>query len=206
MGAKLALRFGGAVLVALLSFPAPAPAQPAGAGALPTPVIMVVDPQAVLQRSKAGLVVRAEHDRYLQSMQSELDANRKALKETENGLMKEKAVLSQEAWQQKARDFEQRVVELNQRYQKGNLAVEKSYRIAITALTRAFDQVTEEVAGEVGCNLILPIQQVILHDPRMDLTGTIIDRMDKKFPSVDFPTPQLDTDTVRLPGGQPSKK
>ncbi len=206
MSAKLALRFGGAVLAAVLSFPAPAPAQPAAGIVLPTPVIMVVDPQAVLQKSKAGQAVRVEHDHYLQSMQSELDTNRKALKENENELMKEKAVLSQEAWQQKARAFEQQVVELNQRYQKGNLAVEKSYRVAITALTRAFDQVTEEVAGEVGCNLILPMQQVILHDPRMDLTQTVIDRMNKKIPTVDFPTPLLDSDSARPSGGQPDKK
>lgn len=207
MGAKRALRFGGAVLAALLSLPTAALAQrPAGAGSLPTPVIMVVDPQAVLQRSKAGQAVRAEHDRYLESMQSELDANRKALKETENELMEEKAVLSQEAWQKKARAFEQRVVELNQRYQRGNLAVEKSYRVAIAALTRAFDKVTEEVAGEVGCNLILPMQQVILHDPRMDLTDTVIARMDKMIPAVAFPTPELGSDSVRLPGGKPDKK
>ncbi len=206
MNAKLALRFAGAVLAALLSSPTAAPAQPAGGSPLPTPVIMVVDPQAVLQRSKAGQAVRAEHDRYLESMQSELDANRKALKETESELMQEKAVLGQEAWQQKARAFEQRVAELNQRYQRGNLAVENSYRIAIGALTRAFDQVTEEVAAEVGCNLILPMQQVILHDPRMDLTNTIIARMDKKIPAVEFPTPQLGSDSVRLPGGKPDKK
>ena len=199
------VRVGGAVLSALLWWSAAA-AEPPAAGPLPTPVIMVVDPQAVLQRSKAGKAIRAQHDHYLQAMQSEMDANRKALKDTEAELMQQKAVLPQDTWQQKARDFEQRVVELNQRYQKGAMAVEKSYRTAIASLTRAFDQVTEEVAGEVGCNLILPIQQVVLHDPRMDLTSAIIERMDRKFPSIDFPTPETEAESGPPAGGQPSTK
>ncbi len=199
------VRIGGALLSALLWWSAAA-APPAAAATLPTPVIMVVDPQAVLQRSKAGKAIRAQHDHYLQAMQSELESNRKALKDTEAELMRQKAVLPQDTWQQKARDFEQRVVEMNQHYQRGAMAVEKSYRTAIESLTRAFDQVTEEVASEVGCNLILPIQQVVLHDPRMDLTSAIIDRMDRQFPSVDFPPPETEAQSGPPAAGQPPKK
>ena len=164
------------------------------ATALPAPVVMVVDPQQVLQSSKAGLTLRSEHDRYLQNFQTDLESNRRVLSDTEAELMNEKAVLSLDAWQQKGRDFEQKVVELNKRFQKANLAVETSYRSAMGELTRDFGQIVQDVSAEMGANLVLPIQQVVIHDPRMNMTQAVIERMDKKFPSVTFPPPIIDSE------------
>jgi len=192
--AKRALRLGGAVGAALLWLSAPLLAQSASS-TLPGPSMMVVDSQAAMQQSKAGQGVRALHDRYRQSFQDELEANRKGLADTEAELMKQKPVLSQDAWQRKAREFDKRVVDFNQRYQKANLSVEKSYRSAMADLSRAFAQVTAEIAGEVGANVVLPIQQVILHDPRMDMTKSVIERLDERFPSVPFPPPEIEKDT-----------
>jgi Skp family chaperone for outer membrane proteins len=200
-----ARRLGVAAAVALVLLAAPAPLraqQAPGAPLLPVPLVMVVDSQAAMQQSKAGQGVRLQHDRYRQSFQDVLEAKRKALAETETELMKQKPVLNQETWQRQARDFEKQVVEFNQRYQKANLSVEKSYRAAMADLSRAFAQITAEVAGETGANLVLPIQQVILHDPRMDMTKVVIQRMDEKFPSVPFPPPEIETDATPQKGGR----
>lgn len=205
MPAALARRLGGAVLAVVLSSVSWFPAVAAGPS-LPVPVIMVVDPQAAMLQSKAGKLVRAEHERYRQSLQNELEAGRKALTETESELMKQKSVLTQDAWQQKARSFDKRVMEFNQHFQKVNLAVEKSYRAAMADLGRAFAEVTAEVANEVGSNLVLPMQQVVLHDPHMDLTAAVIERMNTKYPSVSFPPPAVEGEVPSPAAGQAGKK
>lgn len=193
----LALRFGGVAIAVLCSLAAvvlPAVIPSAWAETLPTPVIMVVDPQAAMQQSKAGQQVRAMHDQYRQTFQHDLDQSRKALSADEANLVKQKPVLSQDVFQQKARDFDQRVIQFNQRFQKMNLAIENSYRAAMTELGQAFARITAEVANEEGANLVLPVQQVVLHDPRMDLTKKVIERMDAKVPSVTFPVPATEGD------------
>ena len=175
--------------------------------ALPTPVIMVVDPQAAVQKSLAGIAIRQQHDKLLQGFDADLQAGRKTLGEAEAELSRKKATMSVEEWQKQAQEFNQRVAEFNQKFQKINLAVDKSYRTAMTELGRAFTEVTAQVAAESGVNLVLPIQQVVLHDPRMDLTKSVLDLLDKKYPSIVFPPPEVDAEpTAKVEPAKPTRK
>jgi Skp family chaperone for outer membrane proteins len=211
MRATLAIGLAGAVIATMLAAPggwgqtpaskAMAPVEPgpaAGASvngapaAIPSPIIMVVDPETVLQESTAGQAVRKAHDHYLQIFQNALEAGRKALAARQAELTRQKAVLSQSVWQRKANAFDMQIVDFNRKFQKANLAVEKSYRTAMGELGRAFARVSTEVANRRGANLVLPVQQVILHDRRMDQTAEVIRRMNKEFPSVVFPRPMID--------------
>lgn len=176
-------------------------------GKLPTAVVMVVDVQAALQQSLAAKELRSQRDHYLQIFQGELEKNRAALKETENDLVKQKAAMSPEVWQQKARAFEKQVFEFNQRFQRSSQAVDKSFRIGMGQLSDALAQVSEELAGELGANLVLPKSQIFLHDPRMEVTQQVIERLNKKYPSVKFPTPTIEGEaSPRASPGSPAKK
>lgn len=201
MAVRMRACLGQAVLAIQLAFTAPALAESAPAK-LPVPTVMVLDVQAALQQSVAAKGLRAQRDQYLQTFQSDLDKNRAALKEVETDLVKQKSAMAPEIWQQKARAFEQQVFEFNQRFQRGNQAVEKSFRTGMGELSDALAQVTEELAGEVGANLVLPKSQIFLHDPRMEVTQQVIERLNKKYPSVNFPAPTVEGDNsprVQLP-------
>jgi outer membrane protein len=156
---------------------------------IPLPIIVVIDPQTVVSQSKAGQAIRLQHDKYLQGYESEVQAARKSLSEEEAELTRQKSTLPYVDWQIKAKDFDQRLSIFNQKYNKINQAVEKSYISAMNELGKAITQITSDLASDVGANLVLPKQQVILHDPRMDLTKAVIDHMDSKYPSMTFPVP-----------------
>ncbi|HTH16906.1 MAG TPA: OmpH family outer membrane protein [Magnetospirillum sp.] len=194
---------GWAILAVQLSFAIPAGAETASVK-LPAATIMVVDVQAALQQSIAAKAVRVQRDQYLQAYQAESESNRAALKDIENDLVKQKSAMAPEVWQQKARSFEQQVFEFNQRFQRNNQAVEKSFRVAMGELSDALAQVTEELAGELGANLVLPKSQIFLHDPRMEVTQLVIERLNKKHPSVNFPPPVVEGEPKLPP--QPKKK
>lgn len=204
MGTRMRARLGWAVLAVQLAFAVPAVAEPA-TPKLPSATIMVVDVQAALQQSLAAKSLRSQRDQHLQSFQAELEKNRAALKETEAELVKQKSAMAPEAWQQKARSFEQQVYEFNQRFQRSNQAVEKSFRTGMGELSDALAQVTEELAGELGANLVLPKSQIFLHDPRMEVTQQVIERLNKKHPTANFPVPTIEGDgNPRIPS--PAKK
>ncbi|MBF0325746.1 MAG: OmpH family outer membrane protein [Alphaproteobacteria bacterium] len=202
MAIRAARRLGGVILAAMTLIPLGVSAQTASK--VPVPVVIVVDVQAALQQSTAAKAVRAQRDQFVQTYQAEMEAARKSLKEAEAELLKQKAALPADAWQAKARTFEQQVYEFNQRFQKSNQAVEKSFRAAMGDLSQALAQVTEEVAGEMGANLVLHKMQVFLHDPRMEVTHTVIERLNRRFPSVTFPPPV--EEGVTAPKPQPKKK
>ena len=193
MPAMLARRCGGAAFAVLMMSQMPVLAQSPG-NPLSAPVIMLVDSQLVTQQCLAGQAIRSQHDQYRQSFQSDLEAAHRALKQTEDELVRQKAVLSHDAWAAMAREFEQRVVDYNQRVQRSNLAVEKAYGVAMSELWRDFTEVTAEIAGEAKANLVLPVQQAVYLDPSLDLTRAVIDRMNSKYPSIDFPHPAVEID------------
>jgi outer membrane protein len=206
MRVRVGARLRWAALALALSVPAPAWAETAS-GKLPTATVMVLDVQAALQQSVAAKAARVQRDQYLQNFQAESEANRKSLKDAEAELVKLKPTMPADAWQQKARTFEQQVFEFNQRFQRNNQAVEKSFRAAMGELSDALAQVAEEVASEQGANLVLPKSQIFLHDPRMEMTRTVIDRLNKKHPSVNFPAPAVEgSPAAAKPAPQPKKK
>lgn len=195
-----------AVLAVLVTLAGPAGAQTASPR-VPQPVIIVVDIQGALQQATAGKAARAQRDKLLQQYQAEFDATRKTLKDTENDLVKQRQLLGAEAWQQKARAFEQQVFEFNQRFQRTNQAVEKSFRTAMAELNQALAGVTEEVASEMGANLVLPKSQIFLHDPRMEVTETVVQRLNAKHPSVTFPPLEIEGAAApKTAPAQPRKK
>ena len=204
MNARMRARLGLAVLAVNLAFVVPAVAEQATTK-LPTATVMVVDVQAALQQSSAAKALRAQRDQYLQTLQAELDKNRASLKDTENELVKQKSAMAPDVWQQKARSFEQQVFQFNQRFQRNNQAVDKSFRAGMSELSDALAQVTEELAGELGANLVLPKSQIFLHDSRMEQTQRVIERLNSKYPSVTFPAPAVEGDgSPRVP--TPAKK
>ncbi len=204
MNARMRARLGLAVLAVNLAFVVPAVAEQATTK-LPTATVMVVDVQAALQQSSAAKALRAQRDQYLQTLQAELDKNRASLKDTENELVKQKSAMAPDVWQQKARSFEQQVFQFNQRFQRNNQAVDKSFRAGMSELSDALAQVTEELAGELGANLVLPKSQIFLHDARMEQTQRVIERLNSKYPSVTFPAPAVEGDgSPRVP--TPAKK
>jgi len=194
MFAALARRYGGAAFaILMMSSLMPVLAQTPSVP-LPQPVILLVDSQLVTQQCMAGQAIRNQHDQYRQAIQNDLEADHRALKQKEDELVREKAVLSHESWQIRAREFEQHVIDYNQRVAHSNLAIERAYGVAMAELWRDFTAVSAEIAGEEGANLVLPIQQAVYLDPRMDQTQAVIERMNKKYPVIVFPPPAIETD------------
>ncbi len=176
---------------------------------LPSASVMVVDIQATMQQSLAAKAIRAERDRLLHALQGDLETSRKTLKEMETQLTEERTTPPSEDWQQRARSFERQVSDFNHRFQRNNQAVDKSFRSGMTEVSQALTRVVEEVAGEMGANLVLPKSQIFLHAPGMEVTDIILARLNQQYPTVDFPPPILEAQPkMFVPSGTsfPEKK
>jgi outer membrane protein len=161
------------------------------AASLPLGVI-IVDIQQVQRESLPGKSLAAQRDKYQQQFQSEFNSARQSLQRRDQELAKQKGTIPQEAYDQKVKALEQYVVAFQNRTQMAVRALEKSTDGAMTELMNTILTVTGEIASEMGANLVLPKQQVILHEPRMDVTAQVIERLNQKLPSVHFPPPQVE--------------
>ena len=182
---------------------APAPATPAEANGastapvplakdIPTPVVIVIDIQQILQNSTAAKGIRDERDTYLQAYQTEFAADENALRQADQELAKQRTLISQEAFAEKVKAFEKKAADFQNKVQNRRRALEQSYGTAMSQVQQTLVQVTDQLAQELGANLVLNKSQTFLLDPKMDVSAVVTDRLNNTLASVVFPKP-LDT-------------
>lgn len=173
-----------------------------------TPVsLIIVDIQQAQRESMPGKALASQRDKYQQSFQTEFNAARQALQRSDQDLAKQKGTMPPEAYDQKVKALELQVVAFQNRTQMAVRALEKSTDVAMAELMNAILTITGEIAAEMGANLVLPKQQVVLHEPRMDVTAQVIERLNRKLPAVNFPVPEVDAPPLsEIPPSKPGKK
>lgn len=192
------------LLWACVAFPGAALAQRQSSGAM---TIIIVDIQQAQRESSAGKALALQRDKYQQSFQSEFNSARQALQTSDQELAKQKGTMPQEAYDQKVKALEQKVVAFQRRTQMAVRALEKSTDQAVSELMNSILTITGEIASEMGATLVLPKQQVVLHEPRMDVTAMVIERLNAKLPAVNFPVPQVeDASPATATPSKPGKK
>lgn len=189
-------RFGmRAVTAAIALLSAVVWAEPARAQHQPVAapvVVIIVDVQMAQRESLAGKSLIAQRDKYQQSFQTDFNAARQQLQQSDRELAKQKGVIPQDAYEQKAKALEQQVISFQRRTQVAVRALEKSTEAAAAEMMNNILNITGEIANEMGANLVLPKQQVVLHEPRMDVTPIVIERLNRKMPTINFPVPVVD--------------
>lgn len=193
---KLGAHVAWAVLALLFAVHTPAGAQTATDVKLVAPVVIVVDTNRIQRDAAAGKAIVAQREKYQQTFNGEFEAARKRLQKEELELSKQKAILGQQAFEERVRAFNEEVALFQRRYQSALRALEKSTAAAHNELQKATIEATSEVASEMGAGLVVHKQNVFLHDERMDVTDKVIERVNKRLPSVNFPAPVVEGATA----------
>jgi len=173
---------------------------PAAKRAAAPATIIIVDVQQAQRESLAGKALISQRDQYQQSFQNDFNSARQRLQVSDQDLARQKGTMSQEAYDQKVKDLEQQVVAFQRRTQMAVRALEKSTDTATTELMNVILSITGEIAGEMGATLVLPKQQVVLHEPSMDVTTLVIERVNRRLPTVSFPVPVVEDAPSAKPG------
>ncbi|CAA7617345.1 Outer membrane protein [Candidatus Terasakiella magnetica] len=169
-----------------------------------TPVIIIVDVQQAQRESVAGKSLMVQRDKYQQNFQAEFNAARQHLQTSDQELAKQKGAVAQDVYDQRVKALEQQVVAFQRRTQVAVRALEKSTDTASSELMNIILSITGELAGEVGATLVLPKQQVVLHEPKMDVTSQVIERLNRRLPTITFPVPVVDESAVTSSSPSPS--
>ncbi len=179
--------------------PAPGPAPGA---AVPPPVIGVVDVDQILQESAAAKSVRSQADKYQQTFQQEISKEEATLRATQQELEAEQQhrTLTQEAFAEKARAFEASAADFQRKGMARRRAFDKSVSAAMGQVQKAMLEASQQVAQAHGVTVLLPRNQVLLFDDKMNITKEIVAVMDKKLTHVDFPPPKVEAEMA--PGAQ----
>jgi outer membrane protein len=174
--------------------PNPPPPAPPTPGAAPMPLtVLVVDVQALLQNSKAAKMVRGQIEQKRNEYTKEISHQEEALRAERDAIQRQQASLSADALNQKGREFQQKVNDLERNVQGKRQALEKSNGEALSKIQEAMLKIIADIAKERKANLVLQRSDIVLFDQSFDVTDEVLQKLDEQMPTltVNFvaPTP-----------------
>jgi outer membrane protein len=172
--------------------PPPAPTQPAPPAISSSSLtVLVVDVQALLQNSKAAKMVRGQIEQKRNEYTKEISHQEEALRAERDALQRQQASLSPDALNQKGREFQQKVNDLDRNVQGKRQALEKSNGDALQKIQEEMLKIIADIAKQRKANLVFQRTDLVLFDQSFDVTDEVLQKLDEQMPvlTVEFVTP-----------------
>ena len=166
---------------------------------LPPPVILIVDMAQILQQAKAAKGVQAALNERYSVYSKQVAQQEDALQKGGTELERQRTVMAPDAYNERARELQQRYDALGKSVQSKRQALQQSLSEAMGKVKNAALEVVADIVKERRANLVLEKQAVVYEPEGMDITADAIQRLDKKLPSVPVNLPNLDDGGAKPP-------
>jgi outer membrane protein len=171
----LFLAFVGLAIIAFVSFARAAESFKMG----------VVDPQAVLERSKAGKKALDGLKEYVSTRQKLLSRDEEDLRNTEKQLKEQVAKLSESEKKDKETQFRGKIQEYQKRAQEFNQELQAKQKELVDDYMKRIASATQTVAEKGGFSIVVDkgseqtVKIVIYNKDTIDLTDQVIKEFDR---------------------------
>src|SRR5216110_3275479 len=194
--------------------PPPAATPPATNPTQPPLTIMVVDVQSLLQNSKSAKMVRQQIEQKRAEYAKEISHQEETLKQERDSIQRQQSSLSAEALNQKGREFQQKVNDLDRGVQSKRQALERSNAEALEKIQEAMLKIITDISKDRKSNLVFQRSELVLFDQGFDVTDEVLLKLDEQLPTltVNFVAPVANggaaqpAATAAAPAAAPKKK
>jgi Skp family chaperone for outer membrane proteins len=182
MTVKTLLSFGALASLALASAAsAQAPAASSGPASGPTiPGVCVFFRDQALATSTAGKGVSSRMNELKAQVNAELSPEAQSLRSQEQGLQS----VPKEQQQAKAMVLRDQIGAFQQKEQLRGEELQATLQKQVSVIGESMAPIVEAVYAERKCSILLERGQVYFENPEMDITSTVVQRLDAKLPSV----------------------
>src|SRR5437764_10909273 len=153
---------------------APAPRQP-------PLTIMVVDVQALLQNSKSAKMVRQQIEQKRAEYAKEISHQEETLRQERDALQRQQSSLSADALNQKGREFQQKVNDLDRNVQGKRQSLERSNAEALEKIQEVMLKIITDIAKDRKANLVFQRSELVLFDQNFDVTDEVLQKLDEQL-------------------------
>lgn len=161
---------------------APSSAQTGASQAAPN--IAVIDVQRILQQSLAYKSIRPQMTALKKEFEQKFRTAEGELRSTNKDLQRERTILSPDAFAQRQRDFRKRVDTVQRDMQAVNRLLDRALSNSVGKIQLMAREITATIAKEKNLDLIFSNSAITFAAPRLDLTDLVLDRLNKRLPSV----------------------
>ena len=177
-------------LLALAIVISPARAQQAAAPTAPAGLkVGVIDIDQIRRDSTAVKDARDQIAALQSTIQAEIQKEENELRDANQELARQRTLLSPEAFNEERRKFEARLVEIQRKVQERRQELDDIQNDVMRRMNEAMAEVVVEIAQEQGFTLILRFDQSVFVGQDLLITKVVLDRLNKKLPSIKVAEP-----------------
>lgn len=170
----------------------------------PSPVvprIAIVNVDYAMNESKAVQSVQGQMKSFSDKYRKEIDAEEAKLRQQDQELQQQRAILAPEAYAQRREEFQKKVAALQQKARALRQAMDKGYKDTMQRIQKVLFEEVGKLANEMGFNLVLASSQVIVTINDFNITPQAIERLNKRLPDV-----KLTMEEKKPDEGEPAAK
>jgi Skp family chaperone for outer membrane proteins len=149
----------------------------------------VVDIQRIMRESAAAKSIQGQIEKLRASYQQEITKQENELRTAEQELNRQRTLVSPDAFNERRRQFEQKVGNLQRDVQNRKRALDQSFSTAMRNVENSLREIIEQMVAERRLNLVLIKSQTIFNAPELEMTDEVMKRLNAKLPSVKVPPP-----------------
>ena len=123
----------------------------------PVSEIGILDVRLLLTKSAAAKDIRLQTKRIMNEYQQDVSHRESVLRKDQLGLLEQRSVLSDEAFDKRRRQFEIRARKEQQKVRTRKIAIQRAHRIAENKIKRAFLKIAMDVAIEKKINIVISL-------------------------------------------------
>lgn len=155
-----------------------------GAAELKPPMIAVVDVQYILQNATATRSIQEAIESQREVYGREITAQEQSLRAAEQDLSQQSRQLSADEFAARRRDFEERLAAVQRTVQERKRQLDRVFNESMGKVREQLLQTVADVARETGATVVLSKQMVVIMERSLDLTETVLQRLNQRLPLV----------------------
>ena len=155
---------------------------------LPFPVA-ILDVQSILRNAKAVKSIRDQVTKFGSIFEKEIEKERDAIRKENKELARQRTILAPEAFAEKRRNFEQKVVDVQRLVQQRQRELDKSRNDAMIQVNKTYVEIVSSLSRERNLALILKKVHTAYSEKNLDVTEEVLSKLNKKLPTVKVAKP-----------------
>jgi Skp family chaperone for outer membrane proteins len=150
----------------------------------PVPVA-VIDFRGVLAQSEAAKGIRQTVDEQREKFRTQFATIEKQLRDEQQALAQQRPIITADAFEQRARDLQNRVRQAQLEAQAGNQQLKRALDKAMDTVQKELFRVVAELAEETGAGVVLFRSSIVIAVKKLEISQEALKRLNAKLSKVE---------------------
>ena len=151
--------------------------------------VAIIDMERIRQESKAGQSIERQVGEFRSLLAAEINARETDLREKEEQLRQQSALLTQEAFEERRQEFEQDVLRHQGEVQDLRANLERVYVRAVETLHVGIVQILGNLVAERGIDVVLDRRHYLIAGTDLDITEEVLTELDASLSEIEVTPP-----------------